>query len=73
MRDRRAKKREDAVTGRLHDVPVVPSRRINHELKRRIDNRARLFGVELLHQLGRTLDVREQRGDGLALSVERFG
>jgi hypothetical protein len=34
---------------------------------------ARLFGVEVLYQLHRALDVREQRGDGLALALQIFG
>jgi hypothetical protein len=40
-------------------------------MQRRIDDRARLFGVEVFHQLHRALDVREQRGDRLALAVDR--
>src|SRR5260370_40079058 len=44
-------------------------RRLDHQLQRRIDNRVRLLRVEVLHQLGRALDVREQRRDRLALAV----
>ena len=73
VRDRRAEQREDAVAGRLHDVAVVAMDRVDHQLERRIDDRARLLGVEVLHQLGRALDVGEQRGDRLALAVEFFG
>ena len=72
VRDRRAEQREDAVAGRLHDVPVVAMDRVDHQLQRRIDNRARLFRVEVAHQFGRTLDVGEQRGDGLALAFHRL-
>jgi hypothetical protein len=43
--------------------------RVDHQLQRRIDYRARLLGVEVLHQLHRALDVGEQSGDGLALTV----
>ena len=70
MRDRRTEQREDAVAGRLHDVAVVAMDRIDHQLQRRIDNRARLFGIEVAHQFGRTLDVGEQRGDRLALALD---
>ena len=53
----------------LHDVAVVAADRVDHQLQRGIDNRARFFGVEVLLQLGRSLDVGEQRGDRLALAV----
>jgi hypothetical protein len=33
----------------------------------------RLLGIEVFHQLGRTLEVGEQRRDGLALALGRFG
>jgi hypothetical protein len=52
---------------------VVAAHRVDHQLERRIDNRARLLRVEVFHQLGRAFDVGEQRGDGLALAVERRG
>jgi hypothetical protein len=47
-------------------------RRVDHQLERRIDDRARLLRVEVLHQLGRALDIREQSGDRLALAVDRL-
>jgi hypothetical protein len=40
VRDRRAEQRKDAVTSRLHDVPVVAPHRVDHQLQRRIDDRA---------------------------------
>ena len=36
--------------------------RIDHQLKRRIDGRARLLRIEILLELGGSLDVREHRG-----------
>ena len=39
-------------------------------LQRRVDDRARLLGIEVAHQLGRALDVREQRRDRLALALQ---
>ncbi len=48
VRDRRAEQREDAIAGALHDVAVVAMDRVDHQLERRIDNRARFFGVEVL-------------------------
>src|SRR5215469_18682153 len=71
--DRRAEDREDAVAGALHDVTVVAPDRVDHQPERRIDNRSRFFGIEVLLQLGRSLDIGEQRSDGLALALDRFG
>jgi hypothetical protein len=71
VRDGRAEQREDAVAGRLHDVAVVTAHRVDHQLQRGIENRARFFGIEVLFQLGRSLDVGEQRGHPLALAFER--
>jgi hypothetical protein len=34
-----------------------------------VDDRARLSGVEIADQLGRTLDVGEERGNGFALTI----
>ncbi len=69
VRDRRAEQREDAVAGGLHDVAVVAMDRVDHQLQRRIDDRARRLRVEVLHQFRRALDVGEQRGDRLALAL----
>ena len=70
MRDRGTEQCEDAVAGALHDVAVVPPHRVDHQLQRRIDNRARLLWVKVLLQLRRALDISEQRRDGLSLPVE---
>jgi hypothetical protein len=69
---RGAEQREDAITGRLSHIAFVTMHRVHHQLKRGIHDRARLFGIEVLDQLHRALDVGEQRGDRLALAVERF-
>ena len=37
------KRREDAIAGGLHDVTVVAMDRLDHQLKRRIDDHAQLF------------------------------
>jgi hypothetical protein len=73
MCDRRAEQRENAIAGRLHDVTVVAMRRVNHQLQRRIDDRAGLLRVEVAHKLGRALDVGEQRRHRLALALDCFG
>ncbi len=75
MGDRRAdaEQRENAVAGRLHHVTVVAMRRVDHQLERRIDERARLLGIEVAHQFRRALDIREQRRHRLALALQRRG
>jgi hypothetical protein len=70
--ERCAEQREDAVAGRLHDIAVVVTHCLDHEMQCGIDDRAGFFGIEVLHQLGRTLDVRKQRGDRLALALDCF-
>src|ERR1700722_11813195 len=69
VRDRRAEQRKNAITGRLYDIAVVAMDRIHHELEGGIDNDASLLGIEILHHLGGTLDIGEQRGNGLTLAV----
>jgi len=60
---------ENAVSGRLDNVTVVAMDSVDHELERRVDNRSRLFGIEFLHQIHRSLDVGEQRRHRLALAL----
>ena len=73
VRDGRAEQREDSVAGGLHDVTVVAMDGVDHQLERRIDDCARLFGIEAFHQIHRALDVGEQRGHGLALAARGVG
>src|SRR5579862_651302 len=72
MRDWSAEQREDAIACGLHDVAVVAAHRVDHQLECWIDDRARFFRIEILLQLGRSLDVGEQRRHRLALAVEIF-
>src|SRR5260370_2022718 len=72
MRNWSPEQGEDAVAGGLHDIAVVSMDRVNHPLRRRIDNRTGLPGVEVFHQLHRALNVREQRRDCLALAFDSF-
>ena len=71
VRDGRAEQRENSVAGRLRNVAAVAMHCRYHELQHRVDDRARLLGIKIAHQLRRSLDVGEQRGDGLALAVDR--
>ncbi len=73
VRDGRAEQREDSVAGGLHDVTVVAMDGVDHQLERRIDDCARLFGIEAFHQIHRALDVGEQSGHGLALAARGVG
>ncbi len=70
MGDRRAEQGEDAIAGRLHHVPVVAMDGVDHQLQRGIDDCPGFLGIELLHQLGRALDIREQRRHRLALALD---
>jgi hypothetical protein len=72
MRDRRTKQSEDAVTRGLRDVAAVALHRLHHQLESRIDDCAGLLGVEVLYQVHRSLDVREQHSDRLALALDVF-
>jgi hypothetical protein len=71
MGDRRAKQRENPVARRLHHVTVEAMGCVDRQLERRIDDGACFLRVEVLHQFGRAFDVGEQRGDRLALAVDR--
>ncbi|HUA35508.1 MAG TPA: hypothetical protein VMA09_18000 [Candidatus Binataceae bacterium] len=72
VRNRRPEQGEDSVAGRLHDISIIAPHGVDHQLERRIDDLARLLGVEVLLQFGRALDVGEQCGHRLALAFENF-
>src|SRR5215468_2072852 len=72
VRNRRAKQLEDPIAGRLHDMAAIVIARIDHQAKCGVYDAAGFLRVEFLHHLHRALDVSEQRGDYLALAVERF-
>jgi len=65
--ERRAEQCKNTVTGRLGDVAIVPMHRRHHQLQHRVDERASIFGIKIALQLSGTLDVSEQRRNGLAL------
>jgi hypothetical protein len=68
----RAEQRENTVAGRLRYVATVAMHRLDHQAQHRVDQCARLLGIEIAHQLGRALDVAEQSGDRFALAVKHF-
>ena len=57
VRNRGSEQREDSVAGGLHDVTVVAMHRVDHQLQRGIDECARFFGIEILHQIHRSFDI----------------
>src|SRR5262249_45887704 len=59
MGDGRTEEREDAISGILY-VAVVAPRGVDHYFQRRVDDRARLLGIEVLLELGRALDIGKQ-------------
>jgi hypothetical protein len=72
MGHRRAEQSEDPVAGRLDDIAAIAMDHLDHQLQRRIDNRAGLFRIEIAHQRGRTLNVGKQRRHRLALAFGHF-
>ena len=52
MCDRSTEQREDAVARRLDDIAILTVHRFNHEFERRVYNRSRLLGVQVLLKLG---------------------
>jgi hypothetical protein len=58
VRDGRTEEREDAISGILY-VAIVTACRIDHYFQRRVDDRARLLGIQVLLELGRAFDIRE--------------
>jgi hypothetical protein len=46
---------------------------VDHQLQRRIDQGTGFLGIEVFDQLHRSFDVREQRGDRLALAGQLHG
>ena len=66
---RSAEQCENAVAGRLRNISAVAMHRRHHKMQYRVDDRARLLGIEIAHQLGRSLDVGEQRRHRFALTI----
>jgi hypothetical protein len=69
VRDGRAEQRENSVARGLRNVAAVAMHRLHHKLQHRVDDCARLLGIEIAHQLGRALDVGEQGSDRLKLTL----
>src|SRR5262249_18707806 len=69
VRDRRAEQRENAIPQSLRDIPLIAMNSVHHELQGRVNNGARLFGVEAFDERRGAFEISKQRGDGLALAV----
>ena len=63
------KQREDAIAQGLRHIALVAMHRGHHTLQGGIDDAPRLLGVQVLQQRHGALDVGEQGGNGLALTV----
>jgi len=69
--DGRAEQREDTIASRLHDVAVVSMNGVDHQLERRIDDRARFSGSRSRSSSVDPLMSANSAGDRLALALER--
>jgi hypothetical protein len=69
LSDRSSEQSEDSVPARLRHVALVAVDGVHHQLKCRIDDGARLLGVEPFRHLDRALDVRKEGGDRFPLAV----
>jgi hypothetical protein len=63
-----APQREDAVAVDCTNVAAVTTDRVDQQQQRRVNYRKGLLGVEFRHQLGRTLEILEQRRHRLPLA-----
>ena len=68
MRNRRTKKRKNAVSRRLHDVPVVTANGIDHQAECGVDDGAGFLWIEVLLDAGRVDDVDKEGRYQLALA-----
>ena len=69
MRNGGTKQRKDAIAEGLCHVALIAMHRLHHQRQGRVDDLARLLGVEVFEQVHGALDVGKQGGDGLALAV----
>ena len=70
MGDGRAEQRHDAVAHHLVDGSLVAVDGLHHALEDRVQEPARLLGVAVCQELHGALEVGEEHGDLLALSLE---
>src|SRR5215472_7308808 len=71
MREWCAEQGKDPVASGLGDVTAVTLHCPHHQFERRVYDGAGFLWVEVLDQVHRSLDVREQHGDRLALTIRR--
>src|SRR5262245_45107703 len=69
MGHRRPKKGKDTVAGRLNDVTIIATHRIDHQLENRVDDGARFLGIQILLKACGVYDVDEERRDEFALAL----
>src|SRR5712692_4961549 len=69
MGNGRAEQGKDAIARVLDHVAFIAMDRIHHELDGWIDNGARLFGIEVFHEVHRAFDVGKKGSYGFAFAV----
>src|SRR5262245_25601769 len=67
-----AEQREDSVSSGLRDVAAIALHGLHHQVECRIDYGAGFLRIEVLYELHRSFDVREQCSDGLAFTLKIF-
>ena len=72
VRHRRTEQGKDSVACRLNNVAAIVIHRVDHQMQRRIDDSARLFGIELFHKIHRAFDIGEEGGNRLSFLVGRI-
>ena len=63
------KQSKDAIARGPGHVALVAMDGIHHELEGRIDDRAGVLGIELLHEFYGAFDIGKEGSDGLALAL----
>jgi hypothetical protein len=71
VRDRRAEECHDAVAHHLVDRAFIVVHGLDHPLQHRIEQAPRVLRIAIGQELHRALEVREQDGHMLALSLQR--
>ncbi|HUB46100.1 MAG TPA: hypothetical protein VMB73_14030 [Acetobacteraceae bacterium] len=66
----RAEQGQDAIARGLNHIAFIGLHGVDHQAQRRVDDGARLLGIEFHHQFDGSFDVREQHADQLALAFE---
>src|SRR5262245_17967966 len=72
MRERCAKERHDSVAHQLIDRALIAVDCLDHAVNHRLEEFLRILGIKVGKQFHRAIDVSEQHGDLLALTLECY-